>query len=239
MKSSVQPRVAGPVNLGDEGWMLACLRLANWKHTDPVAEANTAYGEVISGTKGGGVLFRALGRPQPKGGYPRVIRLGGSRPDQIPSAVPELIERLRRALDEFLGKRRIARRDLVARANSAIRAINGDGIRTGVRTTLRVAGDGALEHLHGYFPGGGEGAEGLLLAFLLSPRHTYGTDLRVCALDGCREYFLAKKNSRGGPRRVFCSIACQLKADAAQAVERARKKRKRDAAKRDQEGEAP
>jgi hypothetical protein len=219
----------GPVNLGDRDYVLACLRLANWKDTDRADIANTAFGEVCTDTKAGGALFRKLGKT-PRSGYPRAIRLGGGRPDKVGSGVTELRERLRQALNEFLSKRGAARRVLVARARAAIAAFNE---AKGVRTALRIADDGALEHLHTYFPGGGPGAEGLLLAFLLSPRHTFGPELRVCALDECRKFFLATKNPKGGPRRVFCEEACQLRADALQATRRAANKRKRDAANRE------
>ena len=120
---------------------------------------------------------------------------------------------LRRALNEAQASIAGVRRRRRSRIDVML-----DGVA--VETELHLLRDGRVEHRHRYAPKDNEAAVALLWVFLLDPDRPFGMELRLCNLQKCTKYFLAAKNSAGGPRKKYCSPEHAYAADKIMAVRR-------------------
>jgi AhpD family alkylhydroperoxidase len=197
------------VNLGPRAYVLAHLELANWRPGDDVELLNDAYGRVVTDTAAGGDLFKSVGSGT--GGM-----ISFTQAPSIEESPPFLLgARIRERLTSFL-KGQEKRTTLRAEVKAALAGVK-------VKTSLHLSAKNELEHLNVYSPGGGEGAEGLLLAFLFASNETFGQELRQCPY--CERFFLSLKNPRGGPRPKFCRTEHQQLYDDSRAAERVRNSR--------------
>jgi hypothetical protein len=204
-----------PMNLGAERYVDACLALANWHPDSDPAVGLKAYGWVCTNAEEASHL---LERPITEEAMEWWQSVSGDEGDAAFRKIGDLSELLRARLDQFLCAKGQTLQALRASANVAVSEIKVD-------TELEIAPNGQLVHIHRYFPGGGDGVVGMLMAFLLDPNLPFGAAVRRCALESCRIFFLANSGAKGGPKRRYCRPKHQLDADAIHAVERVRRRR--------------
>lgn len=218
-----------PVNLSARAYVQACLDLANWKEGDDMGLANDYYGRLITNTAAGGELFQQLGMAAHP---PGVVRAEGlsivAFTGQGEYSVLGLRGRLRVRLEQLrTWKSPRKRAALFASANAAV-----EGVTVRTSTTLEFdSNSGRLRYARKdqYFPGGEDGPEGLLLAFLLDRKQPLG-ELKACRY--CGAYFLSVAKTQGGPKPDYCpGTDHQKRADALASRQRAKNTRRRLKAK--------
>jgi hypothetical protein len=206
-----------PVNLGAKDYVQAAIDLANWREGDGPGRANDYYGRLITGTEKGGELFQMVGNA-PSFTRPLPDSQSSSKDGSV---VLALRDRLRDRLEQvrtWKGKKRAA---LFAIADAAVETVT---VKT--TTKLELESSGALRYIRKdvYFPGGGDGPEGLVIAFLFDPAQPLG-ELRVCPF--CNRFFLSVARVEGGPKPAYCpGTDHQKQADRIAARARAKRWRK-------------